>query len=105
MNDFDAQPRFLQSVSNLEDAARIAGYDDLRAALLDALDLSREDVPRKPRLRHRVDPRAPAAEFGVLERDDLHSRQRLEDRLRCRADLLRVKEVAWLVVRDLAFQL
>src|SRR5436190_5737724 len=88
-----------QSALDLHEAAGVRGHDRTGAGAHDVLDLPLEDRPGEIGLGDVVGARASAAPVRLLERNDVQTGDRREQRSWLRADLLTMQQVARVVPR------
>ena len=101
VGDLDRAAALLDLAGDLEDAADVAGGDDLGAGGRDVVHLAAAEPLRHLGLGEVVGPRRAAADLALLERDQLQAGDHPEQLPGLAADLLAVAEVAGVVIGHL----
>src|SRR5688572_27866477 len=100
MRNAHGQLLLAEAIHDLEEAAGIAGRDDLGTRGLDMLNYAFEKVARHFGLDQVIDARAAAAPRAFGEFNEFEIRNCAKQRARLRGDLLAVAKVTRLVIRD-----
>src|SRR6185437_16626896 len=100
MHDAQIQALAFRAIDNLEQAARIAGGDDLRAGGLDVPELSCEKFVRHFRLDKVINASAPATPAAFRQLNQFQVWDRPQQLPWLRRDLLSVAKMAGFVIGD-----
>ena len=101
VGDLDRAAPLLDLAGDLEDAADVAGGDDVGPGRLDVVHLAAAEPLGHLGLGQVVGPRGAAADLALFERDELQAGDHPEQLPGLGADLLAVAEVAGVVIGDL----
>src|SRR5512134_467023 len=99
MVDAGAQAPCGEALTELQDASRVTGHDDLGSGRGDPIELPLEELARDLGLHEVVYPRRPATEVGVSEVDQPEARNCPEERAGGFPNALAVCQMTGVVVR------
>src|SRR6185503_20969525 len=89
---------------NVHQTSRVTGYDYVRPALLDAIDLVLKYGPRDVRVFDREESPKTATHLGLLQFHKLHASYCFQDTFGLGPDIEFAKKVTRLMQRDLALE-